>query len=147
MSFFGIAGFAMLISTQRPGIQYAGVFLGAMGIYPCIANTVTWTSNNVEGVYKRGVTMGVVIGWGNLNGVVSSNIYRTADSPKYTLGHGVVLGYLAVFLLGGSLMTRFLLARENGKKRRGERDARVVGKNEDEVRMLGDRRPDFIYTL
>jgi len=31
-----------------------------------IANSVTWASNNVEGAYKRGVTIGVVIGWGNL---------------------------------------------------------------------------------
>lgn len=36
-----------------------------------ISNTVTWCSNNVEGAYKRGVTIGIVIGWGNLQGVVS----------------------------------------------------------------------------
>jgi hypothetical protein len=43
-------------------VKYAGVFLGAMGIYPCIANTISWCSNNIEGVYKRGVTLGIVIG-------------------------------------------------------------------------------------
>jgi hypothetical protein len=41
-----------------------------------ISNSVTWCSNNVEGAYKRGVTIGIVVGWGNLQGVVSSNIYR-----------------------------------------------------------------------
>lgn len=41
-----------------------------------ISNSVTWCSNNVEGAYKRGVTIGFVVGWGNLQGVVSSNIYR-----------------------------------------------------------------------
>ena len=39
-----------------------------MGIYPTIPNTLTWCSNNVEGVYKRGVIVGTVVGWGNLNG-------------------------------------------------------------------------------
>lgn len=63
------------------------------GIYPCVANTITWSANNVEGLYKRGVTIGFVIGWGNLNGVVSSNIYRAQDKPNYRLGHGVVLAY------------------------------------------------------
>jgi hypothetical protein len=53
-------------------VKYAGTFLGAMGIYPTIANTISWTSNNVEGVYKRGVTLGIVIGWGNLNGMLYS---------------------------------------------------------------------------
>lgn len=34
MSLFGIVGFAMLIGSADPGIQYAGVYLGALGIYP-----------------------------------------------------------------------------------------------------------------
>jgi cyanate permease len=57
-SVFGVVGFAMLLGSSSPNVQYAGTFLGAMGIYPCIANTISWASNNVEGVYKRGVTLG-----------------------------------------------------------------------------------------
>lgn len=75
----GIAGFSMLLGSEKAGVKYAGTFLGAMGIYPCVANTISWAANNVEGVYKRGVVIGCVIGWGNLNGVVSSNIYRAKD--------------------------------------------------------------------
>jgi sugar phosphate permease len=63
MSLLGITGFIMLIASQKPGVKYAGTFLGAMGIYPTIANTISWCSNNVEGVYKRGVTLGIVIGY------------------------------------------------------------------------------------
>ena len=62
-----------------------------MMMLACIANTVTWTSNNTEGVYKRGITLGFVIGWGNLNGIVSSNIYRSQDKPRFIPGHAVVL--------------------------------------------------------
>jgi nitrate/nitrite transporter NarK len=61
-SFLGITGFSMLLGSTQPGVKYAATFLGAMGIYPCIANTISWCSNNVEGVYKRGVTLGIVIG-------------------------------------------------------------------------------------
>lgn len=133
--------------SGSPHVQYAGVFLGAMGIYPAVANTISWTANNVEGVYKRGITLGFVIGWGNLNGVVSSNIYRVQDSPRYKPGHGVVLGYEALFLFGGSVLQYVLLRRENAKRRRGERDYWIEGKSEDEIAKLGDKRPDFIYTL
>jgi len=59
VSFLGIIGFSMLLGSGDPGVQYAGTFLGALGIYPCIANTISWVGNNVEGVYKRGVTLGV----------------------------------------------------------------------------------------
>jgi nitrate/nitrite transporter NarK len=147
ISLFGILGFSMLLGSDKPGVQYAGTFLGAIGIYPCVANTISWTSNNVEGVYKRGVTIGFVIGWGNLNGVVSSNIYRGRDKPRYFLGHGVVLAYMVLWLLGGSIVTRYLLVRENRKRERGERDQWVEGKDAREVEALGDKRPDFLYTL
>jgi len=144
VSLIGVVGFSMLIGSDRPGVQYAGTFLGALGIYPCISNTITWVANNVEGVYKRGVVLGFVIGWGNLNGVVSSNIYYA--SPRYFQGHGVVIAYMALFLFGGSLLMTTLLRIENGKRKRGERDAWVAGLSEKEIDALGDRRPDFIYT-
>lgn len=147
VSLLGIVGFAMLLGTTKPSVQYAGVYLGALGIYPCISNTISWTANNVEGVYKRGITIGFVVGWGNLNGVVSSNIYRGRDAPRFLPGHGSVLAYLAIFLLGGSLLQRFLLARENQKRLTGGRDGWAEGKSEDEIEKMGDTRPDFIYTL
>ena len=82
VSVFGIIGFAMLLAGTSPGVQYAGTFLGAMGIYPCISNTISWCANNVEGVYKRGVTLGFVIGWGNLNGnfaYIKTQVISPAD--------------------------------------------------------------------
>lgn len=49
VSFLGIIGFSMLLGCETAGARYAGTFLGAMGIYPTIANTISWASNNVEG--------------------------------------------------------------------------------------------------
>ena len=91
--------------------------------------------------------MGFVIGWGNLNGVVSSNIYQKRDGPEYRPGHGVVLAYLTLFLFGGSILMRMLLTKENKKRVAGGRDYWAEGKTEKEVEALGDTRPDFIYTL
>lgn len=143
-SLVGIAGFSMLAGSSDPQVQYAGTFLGALGIYPCIANTITWMANNTEGVYKRGVVLGFVIGWGNLNGVVSSNIFFRP--PRFYQGHGVILAYMVVFLLGGSVLMTLLLRRENRLRAAGRRDAWAEGKSEGEVELLGDRRPDFFYT-
>ena len=141
VSVLGIVGFAMLISAASPGVQYAGTFLGALGIYPCISNTITWVSNNTEGVYKRGVTMGIVIGWGNLNGVVSSNIYQEEDrSTGYRTGHSIVFAYLFLFLLGGSGLQYVLLKKENAKRRAGKLDHLYEGRSEEEVEALGDIR-------
>ncbi|KAJ5258623.1 hypothetical protein N7524_010179 [Penicillium chrysogenum] len=147
VSFLGMVGFAMLLGCKSAGARYAGCFFGAMGIYPAISNTISWTSNNTEGVYKRGVSLGFIIGWGNLNGIVASNIYRDDDKPKYYPGHGVVLSYLVLFLFGGSVVQYLLLRRENAKRRRGERDHWIEGLEHSQIELLGDKRPDFIYTL
>lgn len=160
-SLVGIAGFAMLLGSSSPHVKYAGTFIGALGIYPCISNTISWMSNNIEGSYKRGVVLvsfpssfthlhnanllkGFVIGWGNLNGIVSSNIYQ---KPPFVSGHATVLAYMVVCLLGGSITLRTLLARENKARRAGGRDGWVEGLNGKEVEALGDKRPDFFYTL
>ncbi|KAM3077548.1 hypothetical protein ACMFMG_006885 [Clarireedia jacksonii] len=144
-SFLGIAGFAMLLGSQVAGVKYAGTFLAALGIYPCIPNTISWISNNIEGSYKRGIVLGFMIGWGNFNGIVSSNVYF--QKPKYTVGHATGMAYMIVCLLGGSILMHILLRRENAKRRAGERDHLVQGLTEQEKIALGDERPDFIYTI
>jgi hypothetical protein len=58
-----------------------------------------------------------------------------------------VLGYEAAFLLGGSVLQHLLLRRENAKRRAGKRDVWIEGKSEVEIDKLGDKRPDFLYTL
>lgn len=137
-----------------------------MGIYPTIPNTLTWCSNNVEGVYKRGVIVGTVVGWGNLNGkyntavmitvvirlicpsgVVSSNIYLKGESPRFWTGHGTVLAYQIVCLLGGTIFVYTMLRLENRKRRSGQRANMLDGKTEEEIWIMGDNRPDFLYCL
>ncbi|VUC33515.1 unnamed protein product [Clonostachys rosea] len=142
-----IAGFVILIATDDPNAQYAGTFLGAMGIYPTIPNSLSWVSNNTEGSLKRAIALGMVIGFGNFNGAVSSNIYMTKEKPRYWTGHATVLAYLVVCLLGGSILVHFALAAENKKRKNGERDAMFEKLSKDELLIKGDKRPDFIYTL
>ncbi|KAF1942221.1 MFS transporter-like protein [Clathrospora elynae] len=146
IALIGCVGFAMLLATSNAHVQYAGTFLGAVGIYPTVSNSLTWASNNVEGSLKRGVMVGVVVGWGNLNGVVSSNIYNPAEKPHYRTGHGIVLFYMFFFLFGGSLFMHIALKRENRLRKEGKRDVWVQGKTEDEIVDMGDVRPDFYYT-
>ncbi|KAF3923178.1 hypothetical protein ABW20_dc0109114 [Dactylellina cionopaga] len=144
---FAVTGYAILYGSRNYKLSYAATFLAAMGVYPCIANTISWVSNNTEGVYKRGFVLGLVIGWGNLNGVMSSNVYQGRNSPWYRPGHLVVLIYLAACLLGGSIINYILLRSENAKRLRGARDHRLEGLDDQAISDLGDQRPDFIYTL
>lgn len=103
--------------------------------------------NCITGVYKRGIILGFVIGWGNIQGCITSNIYRGEDRPRFYPGHATVLAYLVIFLLGGSVLQYTLLRKENRKRLRGERNYWVEGLDPTQVGMRGDKRPDFLYTL
>ncbi|KAK7056439.1 hypothetical protein VNI00_002994 [Paramarasmius palmivorus] len=121
----GAAGYIILIASRNPAVSYFAVFLAACGIFPNIPNTIAWMSNNVEGSYKRSVTLGMVISFGNINGAVSSNVYRAADAPWYPLGHGLVLMYIGIGIVT-SCIYLFFVKRENAKRDRGERDE-IIG--------------------
>lgn len=143
----GIVGFILLLSSSDPKIQYAGTFLGAAGIYPTIPNTLSWVNNNTEGSLKRAFVLGMVVGWGNLNGVVSSNIYLDQEKPRYWSGHGSVLGYLVVFLLGGSIFMHVAFRRINANRRAGKMDSHWSTLSEEQKWIQGDLRPDFTYAI
>ncbi|KAJ3512288.1 hypothetical protein NLJ89_g3607 [Agrocybe chaxingu] len=158
----GAVGYIILICSKTPALSYFATYMATCGIYPVISNTITWMSNNVEGSYKRSVTLGMVIGFGNLNGAVSSNVYRARDKPWYPLGHGLVLMYIAIGLIASTAYV-FLLKRENARRERGERDEVIENqpdthdaKNEkngrfetieDAKRNKGDEWSGYRYTI
>ncbi|KAA1470213.1 MFS general substrate transporter [Dentipellis sp. KUC8613] len=122
----GGAGYIILIASRNAALSYFAVFLATCGIYPLIPNTIAWVSNNVEGSYKRSVTLAMVISFGNINGAVSSNVYRARDAPWYPLGHGLVLMYIGFGLIASTSFYIYL-KRENAAKDRGERDEVIDG--------------------
>ena len=74
---------------------------------------------------------------------MASNFYREQDKPKYTLGHGLELGFLAVGLCA-VVMLRMNYGRINRK-----RDALLQSGELKEADMsdMGDRAPTFRYVL
>ncbi|KAF8916076.1 MFS general substrate transporter [Mucidula mucida] len=116
----GAIGYIILVASKNAALSYFAVYMATCGIYPIIPNTIAWVSNNVEGSYKRSVSLAMVISFGNLNGAVSSNVYRARDTPWYPLGHGLVLMYIAFGFIF-SVIYLIFLKRENNKRDRGER--------------------------
>ncbi|KZV75499.1 MFS general substrate transporter [Peniophora sp. CONT] len=156
----GFAGYIILVASRTPGLSYFATYLAASGIYPTIPNSVAWISCNTEGSYRRGLVLGIAIGFGNLNGAVTSNVYRAVDKPWYTLGHGIVLAYVGIGFIA-SLAYIFVLRRENAARARGERDEVINGMDskhareengvyesiEHARREKGDAWSGFRYTL
>lgn len=126
LSCLGGLAYIVLIVSKSAALSYVAVYFATCGIYPLIPNTVAWVSNNVEGSYKRSVSLAMVISFGNINGAVSSNVYRAVDAPRYRLGHGLVLMYIAIGI-ASSIAFYVLLRRENAARDRGVRDEVIEG--------------------
>ncbi|KAF8078748.1 MFS general substrate transporter, partial [Lyophyllum atratum] len=122
----GLIAYIILIVSTKPALSYFATYLAVSAIYSIIR--MAWVASNVEGSYKRSVTLGMAIGFGNINGAVTANIYRATDTPWYRLGHGIVLAYIAIGF-ACSVLFGICLQRENARRDRGERDEVIEGVN------------------
>ncbi|TFK52770.1 MFS general substrate transporter [Heliocybe sulcata] len=140
-----LIGFAINIAPAPMGAKYFGTFFCVAGSYAAFPGVVAWLGNNLAGQYKRGVGMALHIGIGNFAGAIASNIYRSQDSPRYLVGHGVELMFVGIGLVTVPL-TVLLYTRINARRDKVAREGGVAY-SEKELREMGDRAPDFRYTL
>ncbi|KAH8689838.1 high-affinity nicotinic acid transporter [Talaromyces proteolyticus] len=131
-------------AADIPGLTYAGVFIVACGLYTAFPCNVTWISNNLAGSYKRAVGLAIHVGFGNLGGAMVSNFYRSQDSPKFLLGHGlslmlVLIGLVAVVILR--------LGYQHCNRKRDELGYTQGTLSPEEIESLGDKAPTYRYIL
>ncbi|CAE7210391.1 MFS general substrate transporter [Pyrenophora teres f. teres] len=134
-------GYIMLLLQENlsAGVKYFALFLIIPGGFITQPVVLAWMSNLVSGHYKRSVASGMQIGFGNLGGIVASNVFLQSEMPAYRTGYGVSLGML--WVCGVSCTALLFLAKwENGKRERGERDDRLMKADADN---LGDDHPTF----
>jgi sugar phosphate permease len=137
-------GYIMLLAQAHlsAGVKYFALFLIVPGGYITQPVVLVWLANLVSGHYKRSVSSAMQVGFGNLGGIVASNIFLAKEVPTYRTGYGVSLGML--WICGVACTGLFFLAKaENRKRERGERDHRLEGLDADN---LGDDHPSFRLT-
>ncbi|RPD75777.1 MFS general substrate transporter [Lentinus tigrinus ALCF2SS1-7] len=143
-----LIGFAINISDASIGVKYFGTFLIVAGGYSSIPALLAWISSNVVGHYKRGVSISIQVIMSNIGGVIVSNIYRTQDTPRYILGHGLELLFIGMgLILTPAVALTYMRINKKRDERMREAQEKGVKYVPDELRRLGDRAPDFRYTL
>ncbi|PSR71771.1 hypothetical protein PHLCEN_2v12375, partial [Hermanssonia centrifuga] len=143
-----LIGFAINISNAPIGVKYFGTFFCVSGSYAAFPGVISWLGNNLSGQYKRGVGMALHIGIGNFAGAIASNIYRSQDAPRYVLGHGLELMFVGIGFVTLPIAvvayTRINARRDVLEKEMQEKGIKYTA---EELRELGDKAPDFRYTL
>jgi hypothetical protein len=121
-------GYIMLLAQESlsAGVKYFALFLIVPGGYITQPVVLVWMSNLVSGHYKRSVSSAMQVGFGNLGGIVASNVFLQREMPTYRTGYGVSLGML--WICGVACTGLFFLVRwENGKRGRGEEGSGMGG--------------------
>ncbi|RDW91011.1 hypothetical protein BP5796_02176 [Coleophoma crateriformis] len=150
MEFCAIVGFILLISTDKPHIQYAGVFFAASGIYSLVPLATAWNANNIGGNLKRGVGLAMQVGMGNLGGCISAFVYRSTDAPRYLKGHSILIGTTFMSLILTIFMTIYY-RHENSRRDRVAREQNVTADSYTEEmkhaeRDMGDDATSWRFT-
>lgn len=139
-------GYAMMlgVSMASTGVLYFATFVTATGIFCCVGLNVTWVINSNAGYFKRATAIGLQQAIGNSAGIMAGQIYRISNSDgRYVIGHAVSICAITVAACGYGIMY-IVLRRINRKRERMTIEERV---REIDSGKLGDRHPDFRYTL
>jgi hypothetical protein len=148
-SALGCIGYIILLSTHSAGKSYVGTVFAAAGIYPSAAIVLSWPANNVSGQTKRAIANAMQISIGNLGAVIGTQLYRAESSPRFFVGHGLALGYLAANV--GVVGILWLVLRKENVKKAQERENRGIGPLEQvgdaEGDFQGDEDPRWVFQL
>ena len=139
-----ITGFAILISVHnnRP-LQYAALFLVAMGAYTAMPIIVCWFNMNLGGHHRRSVGSAWQVGFGNIGGIIAVFAFLSTDAPLYTTGYSVCLAFTCLSILA-CVVYGFACWSQNKHRDRTPVD---VGLTEYEKTELGDMSPEYRYLL
>ncbi|KAF9690641.1 hypothetical protein EKO04_011517 [Ascochyta lentis] len=144
-----IALIGLIITTSTPsiGTKYAGLCVLLSGSYIHGPLTVAWLSGNTPEPGKRSLVLGVN-GFGNLAGVIGSQLYKHKYAPAYRLPFYATLGFVATALLGYTSY-RFTLQAVNMRRSKtlaSSDTAQVEAEQADDTRYA-DRKWTFVYGL
>ncbi|KAK5662033.1 hypothetical protein OQA88_10145 [Cercophora sp. LCS_1] len=119
LSTIGGTGYILLATVHVVSVRYLGVFLAAAGVFPAIANILSWVLNNQGTDTKRGVGIAMLNIIGQCGPLLGTRMFPAKQGPYYTKGMAVCAGFMLFnAALAGAL--RMWFARENRRSEREE---------------------------
>ncbi len=141
-----MAGFAIQLGvTDNRDVQYAGLFLVAMGAYTAMPIVVCWFNMNLGGHHRRSIGSAWQVGFGNLGGIIAVYIFLTKDAPRYIPGYSVCLAWCVLSMIAACVYA--FACRSSNKKRDGLSPDTAENMTLAEKEDLGDLAPDYRYLL
>ncbi|KIH89331.1 hypothetical protein SPBR_07064 [Sporothrix brasiliensis 5110] len=138
-----IVGYAILIGTTNTKVRFFATCLVAFSVYPNIVLQLSWATISFAGYTRRGSSLALFNVISQCVSIGANQAYNTP--PYYHKGQASSLALCCVGLLF-TVLTRLYLQHENRRKRSMSEEARAALRVKG-IEELGDRHPDFFYTL
>ena len=113
----GAIGYALLIGLGGNSItgHYIAVTVATCGASAALPPLTSWFMVNFAGRKKRTSAIAIITAIGSVGGIVSGQIYRASDGPRYIHGHIVSLVLMLVTAIL-AFITRIILSRINHQR-------------------------------
>lgn len=142
--FVSIAGFGILLAVHdNTKVQYAALFLVAMGAYTAMPVIVCWFNMNLGGHHRRAVGSAWQVGFGNIGGIIAVYAFLEKDAPRFVPGYSISIAFTVLSIIS-CVIYGVSCVLENKRK---ARDAAACQLSEEEKTELGDKNPDYRYLL
>lgn len=90
---------AFSIPLSFPAARYGGIIILLSGTFIAAPITVAWLAGNTPEPGKRAVVLGIN-GWGNLGGVLGSELFLARYGPSYVFPLKITTGLIAASFAG-----------------------------------------------
>ena len=90
---------AFSLPLTNPAARYGGIVVLLSGTFIAAPITVAWLAGNTPEPGKRAIVLGIN-GWGNLGGIIGSELFLARYGPDYTWPLKVATGLVAVAFAG-----------------------------------------------
>lgn len=146
LSMTGLIILAAIDAENTKGVAYFAAFLVAAGAYIPSCLVHSWHNNNNVNENSRAATTGLLVGLGNLGGILSSATFRTTYAPRYapTL---IATAACNLTCICFTLWLGLWMRRENARR---DKEQGVVLKAEDvdtSRLALGEKDPQWRYFI
>ncbi|CAF1267643.1 unnamed protein product [Rotaria sordida] len=149
INLFSMCGLLLLmfIEQQHVNILYMSIVFLTAGTYANVSIKVAWFNNNFASLTRRAVASAVIVSIGSIGGVISGQIYQDKQKPRYFLGNTIAFSCVALQTIL-IIILRFIFIYINHRRQilnddeKQQQIQRYGG-----IQLIGDRHPDFRYTL
>ncbi|KAF9564921.1 MFS general substrate transporter [Agrocybe pediades] len=157
LELLAVAGFAMYLKAKNKFVAYGALYLMVPGVYAPVPIITAWMSNNSEPHFRRATSIALGFIATNAGGILSTWRYPTKEGPRFRKTTIMNLTFAICVVVGCLLNMAYLSWRNKQKANPAHREKvleRHGGDEKDDEKNhldtwvdLGDRHPDFKYTL